>query len=57
MAFFLVQEAEMSLCDLWGTPCEGGLPEGSLFGPLFGHFWGSKMTPFNPQMGLFAIVI
>ena len=35
MAFFLVQEAEMSLCHLWGTPCEGGLPEGVTFGPPF----------------------
>ena len=46
------------VCVICGVPLVRGSPRGgSLFGPLFGHFWGSKMTPFNPQMGLFAIVI
>ena len=46
------------VCVICGVPLVMGVSEGGpLLGPLFGHFWGSKMTPFNPQMGLFTIVI
>ena len=46
------------VCVIWGVPLVRGVSEGGpLLDPLLGHFWGSKMTPFNPQIALFTLVI
>ena len=44
--FFSSRKPKWVCVKIGVTPREGGFRGGPKWDPLFGHFWGSKMTPF-----------